>query len=118
MSESQNVCQNDLQIDGSDEVDYRITVDYSESFYRPELVLITDVNSGEEVVKIPASSVQFNRKMNSEYFFYDIQPGKYHVMLRQNFKEGHCVSPVTLTLGAHKTSANENDLTSGTGFGG
>jgi hypothetical protein len=47
MSESGNVCQNDLKLEGSegDMIDYRVTVDFSEAFYRPELVLM---KAGEE----------------------------------------------------------------------
>jgi len=78
------------------------------------------VDNGEKegYVKIRPHSSQFNRKMNSEYFFDDLPPGDYHLMIRQNFKPGHCVSPVTVTLGAHKAASLSNDLTSGTGFGG
>ena len=41
MSESGNVSQNDLKLEGSDGdmIDYRVTIDFSETFYRPEFIL-------------------------------------------------------------------------------
>lgn len=55
MSESGNICQNNIKLEGSESIDYRVTVDFSESFYRPELVLQV-ANAGDEVIVVKPHS--------------------------------------------------------------
>ena len=118
----------DLKMEGGGPVDLKITVDYSDGFFRPELALRSreqaepqhedeDGAATDLLYELLPSSVDFSRKHSTTYHFTDLEVGNYFVKLRQRFKESGCASPATITVVAQKAAADHANLRSG-GVGG
>ena len=81
-----------MTVQGSGLSDVELKVDYSETFYRPELILEAPVSGGDEGSEtdqalrelahvVPPTSVDFTKKMETVYLFVNIPAGTYRLKL-------------------------------------
>lgn len=102
-----------MTIGGDQVVDMLVVIDYSGSFYRPDIdVILGEIKSDgkqhseeEQAFELGAGEtiptvVDFSRKDATVYFFSNIHSGKYTFKIRESFKKskGSCQSAVTLSI--------------------
>lgn len=99
-----------VTITGDEVVDMVVVVDYSGSFYRPDVDVIlgepkSKGDEEEQALAISATEstpqdVEFSRKDATVYFFRGIHSGKYTFRIRESFKKkkGSCQSAINLSI--------------------